>query len=58
MEQLRFMYTFSAEKKKNKVFALRIIFTLPDGEFVQRKRRMRMMGRVKKRVLNFSFRNA
>lgn len=43
-----FMYEFSAEKKGKKVFALTIIFVLPDGEFVQRKRWMRIMRGKKK----------
>lgn len=58
-----FMYEFSAEKKKGKkkVFALTIIFILPDGEFVQRW--IGIMRRVKKRgyffcFLKLSFRNA
>lgn len=44
-----FMYEFSAEKKGGEiVFALIIIFTLPDGEFVGRKRQRRIMRRRKK----------
>lgn len=47
-----FMYEFFAEKtKKKKVFALTIIFILPDGEFVQRKRWIGIMRRVKKGVI-------